>query len=184
MAIVLCATSLLLFMATAVLWIRGWRGGDTIVLNHLRTREGKWVSGTWQLQTWGSGLELNHTEWELPRQWNADRPQMSSPLKFGWTARGPSTMPAVASNAPWWERMGLIYRSGSSASYTAWFVRSPFWLMLTLGATSPSIMLFRHWQSRRRRARQGLCKRCGYDLRATPDRCPECGTVPYKTVPR
>lgn len=55
----------------------------------------------------------------------------------------------------------------------------PHWFLLTLFATLPAVRFYRHLR-RRRIAQIGHCRQCGYDLRATPDRCPECGTVPGK----
>jgi len=50
----------------------------------------------------------------------------------------------------------------------------PYWLAIV---ASVALVLLRRL-ARRTVPRAGLCPRCGYDLRATPDRCPECGTIP------
>ena len=50
----------------------------------------------------------------------------------------------------------------------------PYWLIAVVSGLAPAVQIVRFaW--RRRRSKLGLCPACGYDLRATPDRCPECG---------
>lgn len=51
----------------------------------------------------------------------------------------------------------------------------PYWLVVLLAGLFPLWQLAVHVRHRRRVA-TGHCRICGYDLRATPDRCPECGT--------
>ncbi len=54
-------------------------------------------------------------------------------------------------------------------------VTCPHWFVFV--ALSPGVMLpLVPVIRRRRRARRGLCVNCGYNLRASPVRCPECGT--------
>jgi hypothetical protein len=52
------------------------------------------------------------------------------------------------------------------------------WQAVAMTALLPLVWSFRRIRSvltRRHRRRQGLCLRCGYDVRASPERCPECG---------
>ena len=62
-------------------------------------------------------------------------------------------------------------------NYSLRGVTIPRW-MLAL----PLAILPAWWTLRRccRKVAVGLCPSCGYDLRATPERCPECGAVPPK----
>jgi hypothetical protein len=63
----------------------------------------------------------------------------------------------------------------------------PLWWLGVASLLLPAWRFTAFWlrrHHRRRRTHGSFCPSCGYDLRATPDRCPECGrTVVSKTGP-
>jgi len=62
------------------------------------------------------------------------------------------------------------------------FFENPVSSLFCLAIYVPVLLFFdRRFVQRavlRTRRHFGLCPQCGYDLRATPERCPECGFVP------
>jgi hypothetical protein len=55
-----------------------------------------------------------------------------------------------------------------------WSFVFPHWLAVGVFALAPAVLVVKMI---RRRQRSGTCAVCGYDMRATPERCPECGAV-------
>lgn len=51
----------------------------------------------------------------------------------------------------------------------------PLWCVGIMGLVMPAILATRTLRSQGK-LRQGFCIHCGYDLRASENRCPECGT--------
>jgi hypothetical protein len=71
-----------------------------------------------------------------------------------------------------WSFAGIEYGSFNSG----WNVWLPWWLPTALLFIAPMLWTWRVWRNARRHT-GGVCPICGYDLRATPDQCPECGHV-------
>jgi hypothetical protein len=98
---------------------------------------------------------------------------------------------AVENESSGYARLGFMRVWVPTDASDGWAQRGvavPWWFLCAVFAITPArrfIAFVRRWQRGARGA--GFCGACGYDLRATPDRCPECGTMPSASasaVPR
>jgi hypothetical protein len=105
------------------------------------------------------------------------------PLLFHWERSEPVPLSGLYPADSWIERAGFrvkhshTYYGATAITNEMFSLAFPLWVVVAAGAAMPVTVMMRR-RAVRRRARFGLCPRCGYDLRATPERCPECGVVP------
>ncbi|MDB5329040.1 MAG: hypothetical protein JWP03_191 [Phycisphaerales bacterium] len=188
------ALSLLLCVATVALWAHGYRTTDALVwgrAGHLYCVYSVWgriyfcrVNG-WpnpEPLRWRSGplawSEIWRSMWEPlpPGQWKEGyglRTFFSSGhINTDIHGNNQWLPPEGISHPvfPWGQR-AVTYRT---IGIECWLLSAIF-SILPMGVFAQKA---RRLFAAKRRSRIGYCRSCGYDLRASPDRCPECGTVP------
>ena len=164
--------SLLLCVATTLLWLRSHHASESLFVSSAGTR--------WELaSTQGQILFIRFRPWPKTQPLTYSREEIAptpvapawGPLGIGWETSAHIRL------------LGFEYASGTYWPPIAWRLpRAPFHrfavphgFVVLLTAAAP---LWAVWR-RARRPRPppaGLCPKCRYDLRATPDRCPECGS--------
>ena len=170
----LTALSLLLCVAALVMWVRGYRRTEFFWHDtaqrvgvgfagslgqfrfYVRTAMGEQAEvESWRYNTAVPAAPMSR--WRPSPDWELNANPLGIHVSVG------------AGSEPWYYRMVVV----------------PCWMVTAALAALPAARGARWWQRRRTRRRlaNALCPVCGYDLRATPDRCPECGTENPAVIP-
>ena len=146
--------SALLCVATAVLWIQH-------TLNFYRTYGG-WGESPQPIFRWMLDEDVVYCEYYRRAATVVSKPTICANIK----------VPGFS----YQHYIGLFARTEE-----LFHLRIRYWFLLAVGSILPMCSWFCTVILRKtRKPKIGMCATCGYDLRATPERCPECGTISAK----
>jgi hypothetical protein len=198
------ALSLVLCLAACVLWVRSHEHRDDITKRWADPQGPAYRFRA--MQSAGGSLSYTSSDQLVPADEFARREEFDRQVVRnyearhkvrprrgdGWrwtTSRGRTVHQYQSAGFP--RRLGfeadVVHRQLSDSppmSMRATYLRMPHWFLALLTAAPPAAWVVRRWRARARRRAAGLCRSCGYDLRASRERCPECGaeTVRAKGV--
>jgi hypothetical protein len=165
--------SLLLCLATALLWVRSDRVADHIIAAG-STR-------TVYVQSTRGLLAVDAINDPSPSfvgtRYQGERPPFSWGASAGQGDPGVRVDRHIAGFTLFVTRGGTATPSpsfGTATYFPRWAASVPHWFVAGILAVLPVCWMIS--RSRSKKTNPGLCRSCGYDLRATSDRCPECGT--------
>lgn len=176
-----CALSLLCCVATCALWVRSLGHFERVDVRYARWPRAdvlhnyylgfSWYSNTLRLEVVSQSFAPSPADALADRQVRLLRQQ--DPPGVRWAFLGEDVTRVMNGYPPGFAAGHRPYGTAGMAGDRRNLAVRP-WLPALLAAVLPALWTARLIKSRRAR-RRGFCPACGYDLRASPQRCPECG---------